>query len=80
MNEYNTGMDAEVKVYFRKIMKSFSVGLLWLLVSVTAGLFFKLGHLQHGWQWYNAVFYVLLLLSLAFVIRYLLNVWKKRDQ
>ena len=79
MDEYNTGMDAEVKIYFRKIMKSFSVGLLWLLVSVTAGLFFKLGHLQHGWQWYNAVFYALLVLTFLLVVRYLYYLWRKKN-
>ena len=79
MDEYNTGMDTEVKIYFRKIMKSFSVGLLWLMLSATMGLFLKLGYLQNGWRWQNTVFYSLLLLTLAFVIRYLYNLWRKKD-
>jgi hypothetical protein len=79
MDEYNSGMDTEVKLYFRKIMKSFSVFLLWLMMSATFGLFLKLGYLQHGWQWQNTVFYALLILSLAAVIRYLFKLWRKRD-
>jgi membrane protease YdiL (CAAX protease family) len=79
MDEYNTGMDAEVKVYFRKIMKSFSVGLLWLMLSVTMGLFLKFGHLQNGWRWENYIFYGFLLLSLLALIRYFYNVWRKKD-
>ena len=79
MDEYNSGMDTEVKVYFRKIMKSFSVGLLWLMLSATTGLFLKLGYLNNGWRWQNILFYGLLILSLAFVVRYLLNVWRKKD-
>lgn len=79
MDEYNTGMDTEVKVYFRKIMKSFSVGLLWLMLSVTIGLFLKFGYLRNGWRWQNYVFYGLLLLSLVALIRYFYNVWRKRD-
>ena len=77
MDEFNTGMDHEVKVYFRKIMKSFSVGLLWLLVFATAGLFLKLGHIQNGLHWYNAVFYGLLLLTFAGLLWYLYKTWRK---
>ena len=77
MDQYNTGIDKEVKIYFRKIMKSFSVGLLWLMLSATTGLFFKLGYLQQGLQWQNAVFYALLGLSLLGLVRYLLNIWRK---
>jgi hypothetical protein len=79
MDEHNTGMDTEVKIYFRKIMKSFSVGLLWLMISATMGLFLKLGYIQNGWRWQNSVFYGLLVLTLAAVTRYLYNVWRKRD-
>ena len=79
MDEYNTGMDHEVKVYFRKIMKSFSAGLLWLMVFATSGLFFKLGYLNKGWHWYNAVFYVLLVFTLLLLLRFFYHVWRKRD-
>jgi hypothetical protein len=79
MDEYNTGMDQEVKVYFRKIMKSFAAGLLWLLVMVTAGMFFRLGHVNKGWHWYNVLFYGLLVLSLGLLLRYFYKVWKKRE-
>jgi hypothetical protein len=72
-------MDHEVKVYFRKIMKSFSAGLLWLMVFATSGLFFKLGYLNKGWHWYNAVFYVLLVLTLLLLLRFFYHVWRKRD-
>ena len=51
MDEYSAGMDPELKEYFRKIMKSFSAGLLWLMVMMTAGIFFRLGDLSRGWEW-----------------------------
>ena len=56
MDEYNSGMDPEVKRYFRKIINSFSAGLLWLVVIATAGIFFRLGEMGHGIHWYNIVF------------------------
>ena len=78
MDEYNTGIDPEVKIYFRKIMKSFSVGLFWLLIMATLGLFFRLGHVQNGGHWYNWVFYGVLLLTLAALLRFFYNLWRKR--
>jgi hypothetical protein len=77
MDEYNSGMDPEVKKYFRKIMKSFSVGLLWLLVIATAGIYFKLGEVRYGAHWYNILFYSLFVLSFILLIRYYYKLWKK---
>lgn len=79
MEERSTGMDREVKTYFGKIMKSFTAGMLWMMVMTTAGLFFRLGHVNKGWQWYNTLFYGLLIVSFSFLLRYYYNVWKKRE-
>src|ERR1041385_1643958 len=38
------GMDPEVKKYFRKIVYSFSYGMLWLTANVTAGIYFGLAY------------------------------------
>ena len=77
MDEYNTGMDPEVKRYFRKIIRSFSMGLLWLIVISTAGLFFDLGPVYHGVKWYNILFYSLAIISLFALLYYFYRVWKK---
>lgn len=78
MDEYNTGMDPEVKRYFRRIIKSFTVGLLWLLAVATAGIFFKLGELRNGAQWYNVVFYSLAFLSFILLLWYYYKSWNKK--
>ncbi len=77
MDEYTTGMDPEVKRYFKKIMKSFGVGLLWLLVSGTAGLFFKLGIIKNSWRWYNLVFYGFFFVTLIMLIFFYYKLWRK---
>jgi membrane protein DedA with SNARE-associated domain len=71
------GWDPEVKKYFRKIMNSFATGLLWMMVMVFIGLY-------HGWAFvdgrpdvYNIIFYVVLVISLALLIRYYYRLWKK---
>lgn len=78
MDEYNTGMDPEVKKYFRKIMNSFSVGLLWLISFATAGIFFQLGFVRNEIRWYNILFYFLLLLSLPALLWYFYRLWQKK--
>jgi hypothetical protein len=80
MDEYNSGMDPEVKRYFRKIINSFSMGLLWLLSIATAGLFFKLGIIYHKFLWYHAVFYILLAVSFILLIMYYYKLWNKKPE
>lgn len=77
MDEYNRGMGPEVTRYFRKIINSFSYGMMWLIAMATAGLFFGLALPEGGVQWYNIVFYLLALATLFLLIRYLYRTWKK---
>ena len=79
MDEYNTGMDPEMKAYFQKVMKSFGVVSLWLLLMMTLGLYLRLGYFTNGLDWYNVVFYLVFLLTLILVLRFLFKVWKKKE-
>jgi len=77
MDEYSTpGMEPEVKNYFRKIVRSFSYGFLWIFVSVIAGIYFKLAMPHDGVMWYNFLFYFLFLAGLILLIRFLYRTWK----
>jgi len=78
MDEYNRGIDPEVKRYFKRIMNSFSWASLWLLAVSTAGLFFKLAIIDGGVQWYNILFYVLSAATLAILLTYLYKIWNKK--
>jgi len=69
-------MDPEVKKYFRKIINSFSIGFLWLFLIVTFGLYFQLGFINGKLQWYNYLFYLLLVLSFFFLAKYYYKLWK----
>ena len=71
------GWDPEVKRYFRKIIFSFSYGLLWLVSGVTAGLYFGLGFRNDVPVIFNILFYVFLSLSLFLLLRYYYRVWRK---
>lgn len=67
----------QVKRYFRKITNSFVLGLLWMLAASTAGFYFKLAFIDGKLHWYNTVFYILLLLSFAGLLRFYYKTWKE---
>ena len=71
------GWDPEVKRYFRKIISSFSFGLLWMMGAVTAGLYFGLGYRKDISVIYIIIFYVFLSGSLFLLLRYFYRLWKK---
>ena len=71
------GWDPEVKRYFRKIISSFSFGLLWLMSGVTAGLYFGLAYRTDISVVYVILFYVCLSGSLFLLLRYFYRLWKK---
>jgi hypothetical protein len=79
MDEYNRGMDPEVKRYFKKIMNSFALGALWLLTISTAGLFFNLGIARDGVKWYNIVFYAIAFTSFAALLYYYYKLWHRKN-
>ena len=78
MDEYNSGMDPEMKKYFSKILNSFSAGLLWLIFNATAGLYFGLALIRDGVRWYNIDFYLVLAASLVMLVRYYYSAWGKK--
>lgn len=72
------GWDPEVKQFFRKIISSFSYGMIWLMGAVTLGFYYKLAFRTSSPLWYNVVYYVLLVLSFAILLRYYHRLWKKK--
>ncbi len=71
------GWDPEVKRYFRKIISSISIGLLWLISGVTAGLYFGLAYRTDISIVYVILFYAILTGSLFLMLKYFYRLWKK---
>ena len=71
------GWDPEVKRYFRKIIYSFSFGLMWLMSCVTAGLYFGLAYRKDVPVIFNILFYAGLLSTLFLLLRYYYRLWRK---
>lgn len=76
MDEYDQGMDPQIRRYFKKIMNSFSIGLLWMLTMATVGFYFEAALIDGSLRWYNIVFYLVFLASLVFLLRFFYRTWK----
>jgi hypothetical protein len=68
-------MDPEVAKYFRKIISSFGMGLLWMFSIITAGFYFRLAMINKSFQWYNGLFYAFCAVSFLLLIRYYYRMW-----
>ena len=69
------GWDPDVKRFFVKILNTISFGMIWLIGAVTAGIYFQLGY-RTDKPLYMAIYYVLLLVTLFFLLRYFYRLWK----
>lgn len=79
MDEYNSGMDPEVKKYFIKIVNSFSIGLIWLITIMTLGIYFRLALFTDHVHWYNILYYIFGLISLFALLKYYNRVWNDKN-
>ncbi|MBI5858198.1 MAG: hypothetical protein HZB42_11205 [Sphingobacteriales bacterium] len=75
--ENERGWDSQVKKYFLKIIRSVSLGLLWLMACAVAGIYFKLAWLHGQPVIYTILFYAGMIVTLYFLARYLYNTWKE---
>jgi len=69
-------MEPDVKAFLLLIIQTLSMGLLWLLVNMTAGIYFDLGFFEGNPSIWNILYYIFLLGSLALLIMYLRKKWK----
>ena len=73
----DSGWDPEVKQYLKKVLNSFMVGLLWLLVNSTLGIYFGLAFGGTYSVVVNILFYVWFAASIGLLLWYYYRVWKK---
>lgn len=73
-----SSMEEDVKDFLQRIVWSISAGLIWLLINMTAGIF-------GGWLFFkdrpsagNIIFYIWMIVSLAFLLRFYYRTWSKR--
>jgi hypothetical protein len=72
-----SGWDPDVKRYFRKILNTISYGLIWMMSAVAAGLYFKLAIPGERPLYAVVIFYIVLVITFFFLLRYFYSTWKK---
>jgi hypothetical protein len=70
------GWDPEIKKYFLRIIKSVSVGLMWLMACI-AGLYYELAYTGSGTPLvFVIIYYVCAAASFLWLLVYLRKLWK----
>lgn len=70
-------MEPEVRRFFQKILSTISYGLLWLMATATAGLYFRLAWPDARPLFAVILFYGLAVAALFVLLRYYYTLWKK---
>jgi uncharacterized membrane protein len=71
-----SGWDPEVSKFFRRILNSVSLVLIWMIACATAGIYNELAFPGKSPVAYVIIFYVCAVVSLFFLLRYLIKAWK----
>lgn len=58
------------------IVQTISVILIWMIANVLVGIYMGYGFFETSPRWPNYLYYLCLLVSLAFLIKYLIKKWK----
>jgi hypothetical protein len=70
--------EPEVRDFMRRIVLSLLMGLIWLTVNMTLGIWFGLLFFGERMSTANLVYYIFLVLSGAFLVWWFIVTWKKR--
>jgi NADH:ubiquinone oxidoreductase subunit 3 (subunit A) len=69
-------MEPEARAFLKRVMQTVSVGLLFLLLHMTAGIYFNWAFFENSPGIGNIVYYLIFLTSLAALIYYYYKLWK----
>jgi ABC-type glycerol-3-phosphate transport system permease component len=71
------GMEPEMKDYLRKVLNTLFVGLLWLILNATLGIFFGFAFTDGKIRLSNVLFYLWFLASLSAMLWHFYRLWRK---
>ncbi len=69
--------DFETLMFLKRVAKSLSIGLLFLIVNMTLGIYFNLAFFENGIGIKNILYYLFFIVSLFFTVKILLKMWKR---
>ena len=69
-------MEPEVKAFLILIIQSLSMALLWMMVNMTAGIYYNLAFFEEHLSFWNILYYIFFLTTFVMLIVYLRKKWK----
>lgn len=72
-------MEPEIRAFLVRIANSIAMTLLWMLVNMVAGIRYNLAFFEGMPKWYNYIYYLWLVGSLALLLLYLKRKWRHTD-
>ena len=70
--------ETDVKEFLKKIAQSVFLGLFWMLLNMTVGIFFGWMFVSGGITTANIIYYLFFTSSLAALIWFYVKTWKKK--
>ncbi len=70
------GMEEETKQFLLLIVNTISIVLIWMMVNVLVGIYFGFAFFEDKPTWKNITYYIVFLISLFFIARYLFRKWR----
>ncbi len=70
-------MEPGIREFFKRLVTSISLLVLWMIINVTIGIKYNLGFYDDAIQWYNIVFYVWLAISFSALMWAYKKIWRK---
>lgn len=70
-------MEPGIKEFFKRIVTSISLLILWMVINVTLGIKYNLGFFEDHIHWYNIVFYLWLVSSFILLVWIYKKIWEK---
>jgi hypothetical protein len=72
------GFEPEAKIFLKKILLSLFLGLFWLMLNMTFGIFFGMMEIGEKISAGNIFFYSFFIVSLAALIWFYYKTWKRK--
>jgi hypothetical protein len=74
----SAGIEPEVKDFLKRILQTVSMGMLFLIVHMTFGLYLNWGFYEEKISVGNVIYYIFFILSLVGLLLYYNKLWKSR--
>jgi len=69
-------MEPEARAFLLLIVQTISMAMLWMLVNMTAGIYFNLAFFEGSPSLLNIVYYIFFLITFTLLILYFKKKWK----